>query len=136
MSWRALSSLFAALTLLSACGSGMSGDAGSGARPETELRVQYRPQGGQSGGSTATLTCGPVSGTHPRPAAACAALASEPDALEPTRGSVACAQIYGGPDTAVVEGTFRGRAVQARFNRTNGCEIDRWDRVAAVLELR
>jgi hypothetical protein len=29
-----------------------------------------------------------------------------------------------------VRGTFRGRRVRASFNRTNGCEIERWNRVA------
>jgi hypothetical protein len=38
--------------------------------------------------------------------------------------------IYGGPQTARVRGTYRGRKVEAVFNRKNGCEIARWKRVA------
>ncbi len=42
---------------------------------------------------------------------------------------VACPDIYGGPQTALVTGTFRGRGVHATFNRHDGCEIARWDAV-------
>jgi hypothetical protein len=38
--------------------------------------------------------------------------------------------IWAGRQVAVVEGRFRGNAVRARFERSDGCEIDRWDRVA------
>jgi hypothetical protein len=41
----------------------------------------------------------------------------------------ACTLVYGGPQMADVRGRFRGRRVQATFSRTNGCEIERWDRV-------
>ena len=44
-----------------------------------------------------------------------------------------CTQIYGGPQTAKVEGTYRGVPTLAEFRRTDGCEISRWDAYAAVL---
>jgi hypothetical protein len=52
----------------------------------------------------------------------------------PTPDDVACTQQYGGPDTATVTGTLRGEAIDARFSRENGCEIARWEKVAALLE--
>jgi hypothetical protein len=42
---------------------------------------------------------------------------------------MACTAIYGGPQRARVTGRLRGYPVRATFNRTNGCEIARWDRV-------
>ena len=33
-----------------------------------------------------------------------------------------------------MHGRVRGRAVDARFSRSNGCEIERWDKVAALLK--
>ena len=42
---------------------------------------------------------------------------------------MACTEIYGGPQEADVRGTFRGRRSMPSFNRTNGCEIERWDKV-------
>jgi hypothetical protein len=44
-----------------------------------------------------------------------------------------CTQQYGGPQVAVVTGTFYGRTVNARFQRTDGCEIARWKAMAALL---
>ena len=44
-----------------------------------------------------------------------------------------CTEIYGGPQTATVTGTFRGEPVSAEFSRTNGCEIARWDGHVALL---
>lgn len=83
------------------------------------------------------LKCGPTGGTHPRAQAACdrltelAAGAHDPFAQVP-RDS-ACTMQYGGPATAHVTGTWRGRAVDAAFNRGNGCEISRWNNLQPVL---
>jgi hypothetical protein len=41
-----------------------------------------------------------------------------------------CTEIYGGPAEALVTGTHRGRRIWARFNRTDGCRIERWRRHA------
>jgi hypothetical protein len=43
---------------------------------------------------------------------------------------VFCTQIYGGPQEALVTGTYAGAKVWARFNRRDGCQTDRWNRVA------
>ena len=43
-----------------------------------------------------------------------------------------CTQQYGGPQIAVVEGTFRGRQVHSQFSRTDGCEIARWRSLAPL----
>jgi hypothetical protein len=40
---------------------------------------------------------------------------------------MACTEIYGGPAVAHVRGTFRGRPVDAWFNRSDGCEVGRWN---------
>jgi hypothetical protein len=44
-----------------------------------------------------------------------------------------CTQQYGGPQVAVVTGSVNGRTVNARFRRTDGCEIARWKAMAALL---
>jgi hypothetical protein len=44
-----------------------------------------------------------------------------------------CTQQYGGPQVAVVAGTFYGRPVRAEFRRTDGCEIARWNSLSALL---
>ncbi|MFE7977645.1 SSI family serine proteinase inhibitor [Streptomyces shenzhenensis] len=86
---------------------------------------------------TYELFCHPAAGTHPNVRGACAAVdrnthwGSEPFAPVP-EGSV-CTMLYGGPATAHVTGTWAGRPVDARFDRGDGCEIARWDRMVPLL---
>jgi len=75
-----------------------------------------------------TLHC-PPGGTLPHPARACERLAAIDKPFAPVPRNVACTEIYGGPQVAEVRGTFRGRKVNARFTRTDGCEIARWNKV-------
>jgi hypothetical protein len=82
-----------------------------------------------------TLTCEPAGGTHPHPDAACAALAAHPDALTRVPDEALCTQIHGGNETAAVNGAVSGERVDARFDRTNGCEIERWDALDPLLRL-
>lgn len=63
--------------------------------------------------------------------AVCARLArAGREAFLPVPGDVACSQIYGGPERALVIGTIGGRPVWARFRRTDSCQTARWDRLS------
>jgi len=96
----------------------------------TSLRVVYSASAGAKP-KVATLRCNPPRGTVARPAAACRRLTTAGRALfAPTPAGVACTQIYGGPQIAVVTGMLAGRRLWARFMRRDGCEVDRWNRVA------
>ena len=44
-----------------------------------------------------------------------------------------CTQIYGGPQTARITGTFGAQDVARSLSRTNGCEIEDWKQVDALL---
>jgi hypothetical protein len=130
-------SALAAALFLPACGA-ESGDGGAEAAappPAVELSVQFFPKGEGSGGESVTLTCDPAGGTHPRPEEACAALAAHAEALDPVPPESVCTQIYGGDETATVTGVVRGQQVEASFDRTNGCEIARWEALAPLLTL-
>jgi len=48
-------------------------------------------------------------------------------------GGHGCTQLYGGPQTASIRGTLRGEPVDARFSRTDGCQIARWEQVGDLL---
>jgi hypothetical protein len=122
-----LASSVAVLLLLAGCGSSQSGSA----EPRYDLTISYWPVGRGGEARTATVTCDPDGGSHPDPARACDGLLSHEDALEPVPKQVACTEIYGGPQVAVVS----GGTVHAVFLRTNGCEIARWDKLAPLLEL-
>jgi Subtilisin inhibitor-like len=122
-----LAGLLATLVLLAGCGE--ASEAGDVA-PRYDVAVIYWPNGPGGESHEATLTCDPDGGSHPDPVAACAALLENADALEPVSGDVACTEIYGGDQVATMTGS-----VETRFSRANGCEIDRWDRLQAVLEI-
>jgi hypothetical protein len=96
----------------------------------TSLSITVWPNGeGNPGKHTYTLSCAPARGTLPQRASACKKLLVLKRPFAPTPRNVACTAIYGGPQEALVTGKFRGRIVRARFNRKNGCEIGRWNRV-------
>jgi Subtilisin inhibitor-like len=146
---RAVAALLALLVLLAAgCGSEASGndDSGDGGSPAgestaaqpvpaTEVTITFWPEGPDGQSVEATLTCDPAGGTHPSPEKACTALAADPAALEPVPADMACTMIFGGPEQATVVGVVDGAEVDAHFERSNGCELDRWDRLAVVLQI-
>ncbi|MDQ0661689.1 hypothetical protein QFZ35_000187 [Arthrobacter ulcerisalmonis] len=78
----------------------------------------------------------PAAGTTlPQPAAALAAVERfGEDIFFPRPGPPKlCTQQYGGPQVAVVTGTFHGRPVHSTFTRTDGCEIARWKAMGPLL---
>ncbi|QNP64127.1 SSI family serine proteinase inhibitor [Streptomyces genisteinicus] len=83
------------------------------------------------------LECGPAGGTHPSAVSACErldAFAREgADPFAPVPEGQMCTQQFGGPATARVTGTWRGRPVDAVFDRSDGCEISRWQALEPVL---
>jgi Subtilisin inhibitor-like len=86
---------------------------------------------------TRTLTCDPPGGNAPDAAAACAGLdrvaaAKGGDPFAPTPKGQMCTQIFGGPQTATVTGTWKGRKVDTTFSRRNGCETKRWNDLATL----
>jgi hypothetical protein len=93
------------------------------------LHITVWPEGPSGAHRAWTLRCSPTAGTLPHRTTACSKLARVRRPFAPVPDDVACTQIYGGPQTALVTGTFRGRKVRATFNRKNGCEIARWDAV-------
>jgi hypothetical protein len=147
---RAVVALLTVLLALLAggCGSesGEGGAAGDGSAaggestearpgPATEVTITFWPEGPDGESVEATLTCNPAGGTHPSPEKACTALAADPAALQPVPADMACTMIFGGPEQATVVGVVNGEQVDAAFERSNGCELDRWDRMAAVLQI-
>lgn len=124
-----LAILIAALTA-TACGGDDSGGGG-----ETSLTIVYWEDGDRPDSSeTWILDCNPSGGDHPEPEEACAVLDSAGRAaFEPVPDGTACAEIFGGPQRAEVSGTLDGETVEATFDRHNGCEMERWDRLEGLL---
>lgn len=120
--------------VLTAC-AGDEPAAGTDGVPSTSLTITVDPGGGDV--TTYSLTCDPSGGDHPDPVSACAGLADRPtgdlDPLRPVPATAACTQIYGGDQTAVIEGTVDGEPIRVELSRVNGCEIARWDALLPVL---
>ena len=126
--------LLLCLLVAAGCGSGTGGGdaAEPPSQPRYDLQITYWPEGKDGESRTATLTCDPNGGTHPDPAKACAALDAHPEALHPVPGGHGLHRDLrrrpGAPGSRDPDST-------ANFNRSNGCEIARWDALAPVLEL-
>ncbi|MEU3418568.1 SSI family serine proteinase inhibitor [Streptomyces murinus] len=110
-----------------ALGQGRGGD---------HLTVVVRHAGAGRDG-TYELFCHPDGGHHPDVRGACQKLDEQTqwgrDLFAPVPPGTICSMISGGPATARVTGTWAGRPVDASYDRNNGCEIDRWNRMVPLL---
>lgn len=95
----------------------------------TSLHITVWPQGTHGAKRSWTLTCAPAGGTLPNRVTACRRLTAMSRPFRAVPKDATCTQIYGGPQIALVTGRLKGRRVRARFDRHDGCEIDRWNRV-------
>lgn len=100
--------------------------------PPTSLGITVWPSGRGGRSFHTTLNCDPTGGSHPSPEKACARLLSVEDPFGPLPYEMPCILVSSGPQVAAVEGRFRGKAVEARFDRSDSCETRRWDRIAIV----
>lgn len=85
--------------------------------------------------ATYVLECHPTGGTHPDAEGACGRLDELGGPVGPAGEGQLCTMLYGGPQKATVTGSWLGAPVDARYNRTNGCEAARWKEMAPVLPL-
>lgn len=84
-----------------------------------------------------TIGCSPTRGTLPNRVKACALLAKQGRKIfTPVPRDSMCTMVYGGPQRATVTGTWKGVKVKASFNRSNGCEIARWERAKVLFPVR
>ncbi len=131
---RPAAAIFACLAL-AACGSDSEDDAEGGrACPGPQgasLTVSVQPKGPDGPTERRRIVCERLGEGN----ATCRSLGElTVKRLAPVPATVACAEIYGGPDTARVTGELRGEKVDARFNRTDACETKRWNDNAALLD--
>ncbi|MFI6374066.1 SSI family serine proteinase inhibitor [Streptomyces sp. NPDC050546] len=129
----------AALGSLAAVSPAAYAQAGPGegkSKERDHLTVTVRNAGNGVDG-TFELYCGPDGGSHPDPRGACAALERDTrwgqEAFAPAPKGGFCTMQYGGPATAHVTGTWAGRPVDATYDRRDGCQISRWDRLVPLL---
>ena len=112
------------LVVLAGCGGGHT-DAADG--PATVVTLIFTVG---STVKTNTLDCATPSAGDKK---TCELLEKLPaSAFKPSPKDQACTMIYGGPEVATIKGTVNGNKVDATYNRTNGCEIDRYTKVEPI----
>ncbi|CAM5586491.1 MULTISPECIES: SSI family serine proteinase inhibitor [Streptomyces] len=132
-------SVAASLVPLTAVPAAAAGATPPPVRPEDQgdhLTVVVRHAGtGRDG--TYEVRCHPSAGRHPDADEACRVLDAHTrwgqDPFAPVAAGTPCTMLYGGPATAHVTGTWAGRPVDASYDRSDGCEIGRWDRMVPLL---
>jgi hypothetical protein len=108
---------------------------------DTELMVTAGVQDDPERDGAATLRCGPAAaagtGWLDGEAAdeACAALERDEviAAFDEPPDDLLCAQVYGGPSVATIDGTVNYETVVVELDRTDACAIERWDTLQALL---
>jgi Subtilisin inhibitor-like len=123
--------------LVVACGALVASGIGAAAESAstTSLTITYWAKGNRTGKPiTWTLRCNPAGGTLRNARVACRRLSSGGAKLfAPVPRDAVCTEIYGGPQVARVVGRVGGKRVWVHVNRSNGCHIERWDRLAPWL---
>lgn len=116
-------------------GTGTGGpDALAGSEPTRNELVVVQDLGDGSPPQRWTLVCADqVSGDHPAAQAACDHLTGLVEPLAPLPTDLVCTEIYGGPQTAQVTGTWQGEPVDLELSRTNGCGAAQWDGLGPLL---
>ena len=146
--WYAAVSL-AAVVGLAACGDDTTRPAAttpttnpaSGSDPTRTVVEIVAGVRGDTDQTRATLTCNPdgtAEGTGylaDVAGEACALIGTEAAvaAFAPVGDDVACTEEYGGDDVARLEITTVDGTTVVELNRTNGCEIDRWNALQGIL---
>ncbi len=125
----------ALIALLAAVGCGAGADApAAGSSGATELKITYWSQGSTGGAPEKwTLRCGPAGGTLPRAAVACRKLGAMRNPFAPIARDAMCTEQYGGPQVALITGSFRGQPLRAQLANRNGCEISRFKRLSFLV---
>ncbi|MDQ3068019.1 MAG: subtilase-type protease inhibitor, partial [Actinomycetota bacterium] len=118
------------------CGAGASAPASPTAPTGTQLTISYWPAGKAEGGKrTWSVRCAPAAGTLPKPGIACRKLGAMTNPFAPLQKDLMCTDIYGGPQVALIKGTFRGRAISVLLQARNGCEIARFEKLKFLVPL-
>lgn len=111
-----------------------TGDALAGSEPTRNDLVVAQDLGDGSPPQRWTLVCaGQVSGDHPAAQAACDHLTGLAEPFTPLPTDLVCTEVYGGPQTASVTGTWQGDPVDLELSRTDGCRAAQWDGLGPLL---
>ncbi|MDX6707440.1 MAG: hypothetical protein QOK16_2945 [Solirubrobacteraceae bacterium] len=135
---RTISASAAACAVLLVCGCGDDAASARTPPPQRSITLTIRFDRGARVPLRGTLSCRPSAQRATgiaRPAArSCSRVRRIAGLLtSKPREDRICTLIYGGPQKVRVTGRIGGKRVNRRFDRTNGCEIIDYDRLASAL---
>ena len=110
---------------LAACGADDEQPAATAPADSTRLKVEVTEVG--PGPVVIELRCG---GDNPCDRSQLDELAAVAEPPDPT---LACTELYGGPEKAHMTGTLEGEPVDVTITRSNGCEIADYEALFAAL---
>jgi hypothetical protein len=127
--------LVAIMTAAVGCGAGQTAANAPAQEPDTSLTITLWENGREEKGAPTrwTLRCDPDSGSLPKRAAACDRLAKMSRPFAVPNKNLACIDLYGGPQQAIIAGEHEGKRVWISLAARNGCEIDRWNKLKFLL---
>jgi subtilisin inhibitor-like len=124
----------AGVAAVAACGSTAApGSAGSGSAPAPKAALNIAIQGAP--GTPAkhwTLHCDPAGGTHPHPAAACAALLAIKNPFAKPKRHQMCPMIMASSKRMSISGTWYGQKVHKTII-DGGCDLALWTKINKVM---
>lgn len=72
------------------------------------------------------LVCSPVGGSIKNSKSICGKLIKLSNPFPKANADEVCAELYMGPEKAVVKGIWKGKNVNLTFDKTNSCTNSRW----------
>ncbi|CAB4911467.1 unannotated protein [freshwater metagenome] len=81
-----------------------------------------------------TLKCQPTAGSMKNSKSACRNLLKISNPFAKADPNQMCSEIFESAEVATVKGTWNGKKVSARFAKTNGCEITRWNTLKFLIQ--
>jgi Subtilisin inhibitor-like len=124
----------AGLAAVAACGSvAAPGSAGAGSAPAPKGALNITIQGAP--GTAArhyTLRCDPAGGTHPHPAATCAALLAIKHPFAKPKRHQMCPMIMASSKRMIISGTWYGQKIHKTV-LDGGCDLALWTKLNQVM---
>lgn len=124
----------AGLATIAACGSAAapgSGSSGSAPAPKAALNITMQGAPGTAARHW-TLHCGPAGGTHPHPAATCAALLADKNPFAKPKRHQMCPMIMAGSKRILISGSWYGQTIH-RTVVDGGCDLALFTKLNQVI---
>lgn len=120
------------MAVAAGCGAAAAPSGQGGSSAAAKVMLKFDLTGGPDEPKHWTLNCEPTGGTHPDPAATCAALLKLKSPFAPTSKQMACPMIMRSDRKILVTGIWLGHSVH-RVVLDGSCDLDLFGKLAKIL---